>query len=133
MIQLYLLSVAYLVFSALLILVDSYRRKLSFMIKVKSRLREDSKRLNIYFAAGLLISLLNLFLPMSPGPTIIGDLVPSLSVLFMAFFFRLLYSEKNRERSDAYLAGKKQKVRKLGLFSLVIALIHFLFPHIVLL
>ena len=95
MIQLYLLSVAYLVFSSLLILVDSYRRKLSFMIKVKSRLREDSKRLNIYFAAGLMISLLNLFLPMSPGPAIIGDLVPSLSVLFMAFFFRLLYSEKN--------------------------------------
>ncbi len=133
MIQLYLLSVAYLVFSALLLLVDSYRRKLSFMLKAKSSIRENIKRLNLYFIAGIAISMAMLFLPMSPGPMIAGDLVPSAFVLFMAFFFRILYSERNRERSDAYLAGKKQKLKKLGFISLYIALIHFLFPSIVLL
>lgn len=133
MIQFYLLSVFYLVFSALILLVDSYRRKLSFMLKAKSAIRENIKRLNLYFLAGIVISMGDLFLPIHPGPVIAGDLIPAVFVLFMAFFFRILYSERNRERSDAYLAGKKQKLRKLGFICLYIALIHFLFPSIVLL
>ncbi len=133
MIQVYLLSVFYLVFSALLLLVDSYRRRLSFMLKAKSRIREDVRKLNIYFLSGIAISLLLLFLPMKPGPVIAGDLLPSLLILGMAFFFRLLYSERNRDRSDAYLSGRKQKIKRLGFICLYAAAIHFLFPSIILL
>ncbi len=133
MIQIYLLSVCYLVFSSLLLLVDSYRRKLSFMLKAKSKLREDMKKLNLYFLSGIALSLLLFAFPMHPGPFIAGDLIPSLAILFISFFYRLLYSEKNRERSDTYLAGKKQKTKRLGFICLSIAFIHFLFPSIVLL
>ncbi len=133
MIQLYFLSIAYLVFSSLLLLVDSYRRKLSFMLKAKSSIRENIKRLNLYFLSGIALALSLLFVPMSPGPIIIGDIIPAAFILFLAFFFRLLYSERNRERSDAYLAGKKQKLRKLGFICLFISFMHFLFPSIVLL
>ena len=133
MIQFYLLAVAYLVFSALLILVDSYRRRLSFMLKAKARIREDMKRLNLYFVAGIAISLLLLFLPIPPGPIVAGDLLPALYILFIAFLLRILYSERNRERSDAFLAGKKSRMKKIGIITLAVALIHFLFPSIVLL
>ena len=133
MIQFYLLAVAYLVFSALLILVDSYRRRLSFMLKAKARIREDMKRLNLYFVAGIAISLLLLFLPIRPGPIVAGDLLPALYILFIAFLLRILYSERNRERSDAFLAGKKSRMKKIGFITLAVALIHFLFPSIVLL
>ena len=118
MIQIYLLSVFYLVFSSLLLLVDSYRRKLSFMLKPKSRLRESARMLNLYFLLGLAVSILLMAFPMEPGPRI--------------FFFRVLYSERNRERSDSYLAGRKMKLRRLGFACLAAAFIHFLFPSIVL-
>lgn len=133
MIQFYLLSVFYLLFSALLLLVDSYRRSLSFMLKAKSRIREKQKLLNLYFFSGIAIFLLLLFFPVSPGPQIAGDIVPAVFSLGMAFFFRILYSERNRERSDAYLAGKKARLKKLGFICLSVAFVHFLFPSFVLL
>ena len=70
---------------------------------------------------------------MPPGPVIAGDLVPAVSVLALAFFFRILYSERNRERSDAYLAGKKLRMKKLAYVTLSVAAVHFLFPSFVLL
>ena len=132
MIQIYLLSVFYLVFSSLLLLVDSYRRKLSFMLKPKSRLRESARMLNLYFLLGLAVSILLMAFPMEPGPRIVGDIVPAVLVMGMAFFFRVLYSERNRERSDSYLAGRKMMVRWLGFACLAAAFIHFLFPSMVL-
>ena len=90
MIQFYLLSVFYLLFSALLLLVDSYRRSLSFMLKAKSRIREKQKLLNLYFFSGIAIFLLLLFFPVSPGPQIAGDIVPAVFSLGMAFFFRTI-------------------------------------------
>ncbi len=133
MIQFYLVSVVYLVFSSFLLLVDSYRRRLSFMLKAKSRIREKPGLLNFYFILGIVIFLLLLFFPISPGPQIAGDVLPSVFSIGMAFFFRILYSERNRERSDAYLAGKKPRLKKLGFACLFVALLHFLFPSFVLL
>ena len=133
MIQFWFLSIAYIVFSALFILVDIYRRQLSFMLKAKSRIREEEKKLNLYFLAGIVIAAGTAILPMRPGPAILGDALPSALCLFLAFFMRLFYSEKNRERASQYLTGNKQKMRRLGFACLAAALLHFLFPSFVLL
>ena len=133
MIQLYLLSVAFLVFSALVLLVDSYRRPLSFMLKAKSKLRESSRFLSAFFISGIVLARLLLFLPMYPGPSIIGDILPSAAMFYTSFFFRFLYGEKNRERSNSYFTLRKARLRHAGFFLLSVALIHFLFPWIIVL
>ena len=70
--QFYILSITYLIFSSLLLLVDSYRRGLSFMLKAKSKLKDDEKKRNELFLGGILIALGKLFFPIAPGPIIIA-------------------------------------------------------------
>ncbi len=133
MIQFWFLSVSYILFTALLILVDSYRRTLSFMLKAKSRIREEKSRLNLHFASGLIIAAGTFAFPVSPGPVILGDAFPAIICIALAVFFRLFYAEKNRERASQYLAANKLRMKRLGFACLAAAAVHFLFPSIVLL
>ena len=91
MIQQYFLILCYLVLSALLFLVDSYRKQLSFVIRIKGILMENRHYLDAYFISGIIIALWALFVPMYPGPVILGDLVPSLWTIYSAFFFRFRF------------------------------------------
>ena len=97
MIQAYCLSVIYLIVSALLFLVDSYRRALSPVILLKGLLIERRSALRIFMIAGLLIALLIILFPVSPGPVILGDFIPAFWIIYSAFFFHINYSAKSSE------------------------------------
>ena len=77
MMPFYFLTVAFLLLAALLLLVDSYRRQLSFLLVFRSRLREDSLALGIFTLSGLLIALVELLFPRAPGPVLAGDFIPA--------------------------------------------------------
>lgn len=131
--QFYILSITYLIFSSLLLLVDSYRRGLSFMLKAKSKLKDDEKKRNELFLVGILIALGKLFFPIAPGPIIIGDLLPAAAVLAESFSVRVFYKSSEAEGTASPIVQNKKKSKRLGFIFLSIAVIHFLFPRFVML
>lgn len=131
--QFYILSITYLIFSSLLLLVDSYRRGLSFMLKAKSKLKDDEKKRNELFLVGILIALGKLFFPIAPGPIIIGDLLPATAVLAESFSVRMFYKSSEAEGTASPIVQNKKKSKRLGFIFLSIAVIHFLFPRFVML
>lgn len=131
--QFYILSITYLIFSSLLLLVDSYRRGLSFMLKAKSKLKDDEKKRNELFLVGILIALGKLFFPIAPGPIIIGDLLPAAAVLAESFSVRMFYKSSEAEGTASPIVQNKKKSKRLGFIFLSIAVIHFLFPRFVML
>ena len=131
--QFYILSITYLIFSSLLLLVDSYRRELSFMLKAKSKLKDDEKKRNELFLGGILIALGKLFFPIAPGPIIIGDLLPAAAVLAESFSVRMFYKSSEAEGTASPIVQNKKKSKRLGFIFLSIAVIHFLFPRFVML
>ena len=131
--QFYILSITYLIFSSLLLLVDSYRRGLSFMLKAKSKLKDDEKKRNELFLGGILRALGKLFFPIAPGPIIIGDLLPAAAVLAESFSVRMFYKSSEAEGTASPIVQNKKKSKRLGFIFLSIAVIHFLFPRFVML
>ena len=133
--QLYIITIVYMVFSAFLLLVDSYRKGLSFMLKAKSKLKSDEKRRNQLFLLGIVIAILKLFFPVAPGPVIIGDLIPSVTILAEAFTLRIVYrnlSEEGKVKTTSRGLGKKE-TKKFGCIFLSLAALHFIFPSFVML
>lgn len=134
MIQGYLLSIFYLIFAALLLLQNKYRLQLSFFLKFSSYLKENRRYLNYFSLLGLFITLILVFFPISPGPMVLGDLIPALFILYETLYFFFTYGRDESESGKDYLDMKKEGRRiNLGWCSLIIAVIHFIFPSFVLL
>ena len=130
MIQFYFLSISYIIISSLIILPENWKRQLSFLILFRERLREVKRARRLYFLAGVAIGLGTLLFPVDPGPWIIGDFIPAFFVFFLAFMIFFIYSDK---REDAYIESlRTERFERIGKISLIVALIHFLFPFLVL-
>ncbi len=133
MIQGYFLSVFYLILSAAIYFQGKYRIELSFMLRFTDELEKDRKKLFIFSALGLLTFLILIFFPQSPGPVILGDLIPALVVLYNTIYFFMMIKRKEKSVRGEYLDTKRGE-RKiiLGYISLSLAVLHFLFPSFVL-
>lgn len=133
MIQGYFLSVFYLIFSAMIYFQGKYRIELSFMLRFTDELEKDRKKLYLFSSLGLLTFLILIFFPQSPGPVILGDLIPSLVVLYNTIYFFMMIKRKEKSGRGEYLDTKRGE-RKiiLGYISLSAAVLHFLLPSLVL-
>ncbi len=127
MIQFYFLSVSYMLFSSLLMLLDKYRSQLSFMLYIRHKIL-SRKHYRLFFASsGVFLGLLLLFFPVSPGPMIIGDIFPSVICFALALYYFKLNGE-DIKKSTLYSDNKIS-----GFMLLAFTLLHFLFPMLVLL
>ncbi len=133
MIQGYFLSVFYLIFSAMIYFQGKYRIELSFMLRFTDELEKDRKKLYVFSSLGLLTFLILIFFPQSPGPVILGDLIPALIVLYNTIYFFVMIKRKEKSGRGEYLDTKRGE-RKiiLGYISLSAAVLHFLLPSFVL-
>ena len=126
MIQFYLLSVLFLCLSAGLLLVDKYGTELLFLINFKNFYRTN-KTFRIIFLTGGFVSAAGLIaFPVSPGPVVLGDLLPAVNVIII-----LSYLLKNLRKTESIVEYNNDKRNALGFATLGVALIHFLFPGIV--
>lgn len=133
MLQIYFLSIAFLILSSLLLLLDYYREELSFLLRFRAFLRESKKAQYVYFISGIVIALLLLFFPVYPGPILLGDFIPAIVVALNSFYFMIAFNEKNKERGLSFNGTKLEERKKLaGVISLSVAVLHFLFPSFVL-
>lgn len=122
MIQVYLLSVVYMILSALMMLLDSYRLKLSFLLPLRHLLITERKLRAAFFVSGLLLCILQLLFPISPGPRLLGDLAPAITALLLAFYY-LGFDGGEVRNGKIYDSGRTNGMLLLGF-----TLIHFLFP-----
>lgn len=126
MVQFYVLSVLFLVLSAALLLVDKYGTVMLFLINLKTLYR-SRKAIQIgWIIAGAVIALGLVVFPLDPGPVILGDLVPAVNIVILVLYFTRKL-DKEEDVSDF----NNSKRNALGYVSLGVALIHFLFPGIV--
>ena len=126
MIQFYLLSVVYLVLSAGLLLVDRFGASLLLLINLKTFYTSKKAIPFIWISIGLLIAAALVFFPVSPGPIVLGDMLPAGAIVLVVIY--LMSRVGKVESIEDYNNGKRNA---LGFFALGVSLIHFLFPWIV--
>ena len=126
MIQFYLLSVVFLVLSAGLLLVDRYGTSFLFLINLKTFYNSKKTVKITFISLGLLIALAVIFFPVSPGPIILGDILPAANIVLV-----LIYLLRNFSKAESIADFNNGKRNALGFITLGVALIHFLFPWIV--
>lgn len=129
MYALYFLSIIYIAFGGFLLLLDSYRAELSFMLKPRQQLEDNNNFRYALSAAGLLLFIMLLLFPIDPGPRLLGDLIPSLASLVSAF---CVFLTKNKTVDADKIIDRSNK-KYLGFTLVSIAFVHFLLPSFVLL
>ena len=125
--QIYLLTVLYLLFTGLFLLIDNYREYLAFLIRYRHLLLASVRARAVSGALGLILSVLNLFFPSSPGPMYLGDLLPAIALFLSAFYYFTL-KEERISNATLYARGKTR-----GTLLILAALFHFLIPSCVIL
>lgn len=126
--QVYFISVVYLVLASCLLLVDKYGPSMLFLINLQSFYRSRKQYPVIFIVIGLVVAAALVFSPMDPGPMVLGDFIPALTTLVVVFYFLRVYNSK----SDSVVSFNDAKRNALGYVSLGVAVLHFLFPSIVL-
>lgn len=126
MIQVWLVTIAYFIFTSLVLFLDEYRSVLGFMLRVKHNLIV-SRRFRLFFAlCGPALCLLNLLLPMDPGPMVLGDLLPALLCLVLGAYYARFADEDRR----TYL---RLSDRTCAIMLVGFTFVHFICPSLVLL
>lgn len=139
--QLYVLSIAYLLFGAGLLLADSYGLSFALLLSMRYAFRTKKVLRRTLIFLGLLLSAGLCFLPMDPGPVFLGDFVPMLNIfsLMLYYLFQSLRGmEEGNPHDDASVldaTGRymEQNKRNVGFLTIAVAALHFLVPQFVLL
>lgn len=151
--QVYFLSIVYLLVGAGMLLVDHYGGRLLLLIRLRSTFRSSlAFRLLIVIGGFLLVILLLLF-PAPPGPKILGDFIPALNVFALWIWLvsqSIAVSKKRKENSTSNgdeppMRNREEDMlrytsslietnkRNFGLVTIVVACLHFIVPMSVLL
>ena len=135
MIQLYLLSVAYLVIGSGFLLSDTHGIKMSILFSLRFTFRNNrAVRLSLIIGGFLLT--IGLASSHRSGPRIIGDLLPLINIFILSIWY-LTESLQKSEADELFTSVvgryRERSRERMGYVTLVIALIHFLLPHFVLL
>ena len=128
MVQFFFLAEIYLFAGSAVMLADTYGASVLFLINVREFVLGRKKTLIGFIAAGLGIVIGLLLVPMAPGPMILGDLFPSLTIILIVLFYLKKYGEPAGKIKASY---KKHDAQ--GFFTLCIAVLHFILPSFVLL
>ncbi len=126
MVQFYLLSVLFLVISAGLLLVDKYGTTFLFLINLKAFYNSRKVVRIVFLSVGFLIAAAIVMFPIEPGPVVLGDVLPAANIVVV-----LLYFLKNMGKTEGVVEYNNGKRNALGFVTLGVALVHFLFPAIV--
>ncbi len=123
MIQFYFISIIFLVLTSLLHLFPFYRAELMFLLPLKQALSENKKVRVVFFLTGIVITIFLIVFPVSPGPKLLGDLIPSLTTLISSFYFLTFDNGKVKE---VIKTGDKDRFFGYAIF--IVALVHFIYP-----
>ncbi len=134
MAQVYLLEELYLFLSAMMLLGDQYGAQLPILLSLRYAFRRVAWVRHLFFWGGFSLGIISLFVPYAPGPRLLGDLVVTLTLFPLCAWYAFLTRSQNHGEGGGALANHIEKHKKgWGIAVLGVALIHFLFPMLVLL
>lgn len=135
MIQFYFLSIVLNVIAGLIILFEN-----SLNEEQNSSLSNFIKNETFRLILGILLCIIGIFKLLSPiynDFPIIGDLLPALTNILAGMFFLISYFKQVSMSDTDILHPFMQNIikfsRYIGIMSLVVAVLHFLFPTVLLL
>ncbi len=141
MMQIYVLSIVYLLVGAGILLSDTYGGRFALLLSLRYIFRTKKVFRLVLIITGFALSLALGFFPMAPGPPLLGDLIPMANTLLLTFwyvFHALRHTDEDeplREKSVLKATGQyfEKNKRNLGFITSLVALLHFLVPMSVLL
>ena len=139
--QIYLLSVIYLLLGAGFLLSDMYGGRIAMLLSLRYVFRTKKGFQKVMIILGLVLSLALGFFPMAPGPRLLGDLIPMANTILLTFwylFHALKYTDGDEpldDRSVLETTGQyfEKNKRNFGFITAIVALLHFFVPMSVLL
>ncbi len=137
--QTFFVTQIYLLYGAAFLLADGYGVRFPLLLSLRYHFRINGSVRLLLIIAGFVISLLLAFFPVDPGPPLFGDLIPSLNVLSLAFYYLYLSLRGEQEGGEgdgsvlhATATYVEHNRRGVGIATVVIACLHFVIPHYVL-
>lgn len=139
--QIYFLSIVYLLLGAGILLSDAYGGKYALLLSLRYVFRTNRGFRLALIITGFALSLALGFFPVAPGPRLLGDLIPLGNTLLLTFWYiyhgltHTGWQKPPPEKSVVETTGKyvEKNKRNLGFITAVVALLHFLVPISVLL
>ncbi len=139
--QIYFLSVTYLLMGSAFLLSDMYGGRFALLLSLRYVFRTNRGFQKVMIIIGLLLGIALGFLPMKPGPPLLGDLFPMVNTIMLAFWYlfrAIRYSDEDeplQEKSVLEATGQyfEKNKRMYGCITGMVALLHFLVPNSVLL
>ena len=141
MMQIYLLSIVYLLLGAAFLLSDMYGGRVALLLSLRYIFRTKKMFQKGMILLGFALSLALGFFPMSPGPRLLGDFIPMANTILLTFWYMVHFlghtegEEPLEEQSVLDSTGKyfEKNKRNFGFMTGIVALLHFLVPMSVLL
>jgi len=140
LIQVYLLSIAYLLLGSSFLLSDSYGLSFPLLLSLRYAFRTHRAVRRMLVLSGLLLTIALALFPMDPGPWMLGDLVPMLNVFSLTLWYLYqalrgieMKQEQQQTVLDATGLYMERNKRNVGYLTMGIAIIHFIAPQLVLL
>ncbi|NBK21244.1 MAG: hypothetical protein EOM68_04380 [Spirochaetia bacterium] len=141
MMQIYLMSIAYLVLGAGFLLSDMYGGRFSLLLSLRYIFRTNKGFQKVMIILGFALSLALGFFPMSPGPRLLGDLIPMANTILLTLwylFHALKHADEQEPLEDQSVlesTGRyfEKNKRNFGFITGMVAVLHFLVPMSVLL
>lgn len=139
--QIYLVSIVYLVLGAGFLLSDMYGGRFSLLLSLRYIFRTKKGFQKVMIVIGFALSLALGFFPMAPGPRLLGDLIPMANTILLTLwylFHALRYADEQEPLEDKSVletTGQyfEKNKRNFGFITGMVALLHFLVPMSVLL
>lgn len=122
MVQFYLLCEIYLLYFALMGLSDRYGAQYPVLFNMKVGFLSYRYSKGITLGLGAFIVLGLCFLPISPGPVFIGDLLPMVTIIYVMAYYAIENTQNTPQRESLS-----------GYLCLGCALVHLLLPSLVIL
>lgn len=152
MVQFYVLTIIFLVIGALILLHDEYGERFPVITRMQNIIFNNQTNTIVLLVLTAVTGLLKMISPIAPGPVVLGDFLPSVTLLSMAVFYTFEMKSLSTEQEDmdedeiledasfvdSEIVDKAEgfyyKNKKIiGYVILGVAFFHFLFPGAVLL
>lgn len=131
MMQLWVISLAYLTYTGLIFITPSIGIANPTLLRIRDYLFNNNKHIIFLMICGYLLTLLTLFLPIKPGPIIVGDLLVSVFLFLSALNFTVIFVNKEQ----ALIIDEKiiARHRVYAIIIFIVTFLHFLLPNWVIL
>ncbi len=134
MVQFYLLAVVINILGGLLLASNILENKVPALHSLQESLSFNSVARVVAIVIAILVAIFKLLSVTAGDVPVVGDLLPALSLIAVAFVFFLEYYEDRAsvkspafEKLEAVFIGNKSVV---GIIAIIVGIAHFLFPKV---